>query len=166
MPNLASLESVVSIGFKAHTFGVFASRWHAKLAQMPCATRNAWRGARGWDVECVNCRARSVRRRDAQAMRGLRCAPRGGVGGTKDARMVVCGACGAEMRKQCVGCDVRGLDNVGELQAAWPCRMGQGCGTLQWDMWRGATGRFGPQGAGCAGGRVRTWETTGNPTAR
>ena len=39
-------------------------------------------------------------------------------------------------------------------------------GVLQWDMWRGATARFGPQGAGCAGGRVRTWVTTGNSTAR
>lgn len=41
MPNLASLESVVSLGFKAHTFALFALRWHAKRTQMTRATRNA-----------------------------------------------------------------------------------------------------------------------------
>ena len=86
--------------------------------------------------------------------------------GAKGVRIAVREACGAEMRRQCVGCDVRGLDNVGELQAVRAWRMGQGRGTLQWDMWRGAAGRFGPQGARCAGGGVRTWVTTGNPTAR
>ena len=51
--------------------------------------------------------------------------------GAKGVRMAVREACGAEMRKQCVGCDVRGLDNVGELQAVRACRMGQGRGVLQ-----------------------------------
>lgn len=65
-----------------------------------------------------------------------------------------------------VGREAHGLEDTGELQAVQAWRMGRGRGTLQWDMWRGAAGRFGPQGARCVGGRVRTWETTGNPTAR
>lgn len=79
MPNLASLESVVSLGFKAHTFALFAPRRHAKRAQMTRATRNAWRGGRGRGERCTNGRVRSMRRRDAQAMRGPRSARRGGV---------------------------------------------------------------------------------------
>ena len=65
-----------------------------------------------------------------------------------------------------VGREAHGLEDTGELQAERAWRMGRGRGALQWDMWRGAAGRFGPQGARCAGGRVRTWVTTGNPTAR
>ena len=64
----------------------------------------------------------------------------GCAGEAKGVRIAVREACGAEMRKQCAGREVRGLDNAGELQAAWPCRMEQGRGTLQWDMWRGAAG--------------------------
>ena len=48
----------------------------------------------------------------------------GHAGGAKGARMALRGACGAEISRQCVGCEARGLDNVGELQAVRACRMG------------------------------------------
>lgn len=125
-------------------------------------------GACGLGEGHSNSHARSMRRRDA---RGLSSAWLGQSGRI---------ASGTEMRGQCVGREARGqgradnvvgreahgLEDTDELQAARACRMGQGRGALQWDMWRGAAGRFGPQGARCAGGRVRTWVTTGNPTAR
>ena len=70
------------------------------------------------------CAARGRARGKKSACMGVRV-------GAKGVRMAVREACGAEMRKQCVGCDVRGLDNVGELQAVRACRMGQGRGVLQ-----------------------------------
>ena len=48
----------------------------------------------------------------------------GCAGGAKGVRIAVRGACGAEISRQCVGCEARGLDNVGELQAVRACRMG------------------------------------------
>ena len=92
MPNLASLESVVSLGVKAHTFAVFRVG--------------------------VACEARSNDARDAKRM------AQGHAGGAKGVRIAVRGACGAEISRQCVGCEARGLDNVGELQAVRACRMG------------------------------------------
>lgn len=48
----------------------------------------------------------------------------GCAGEVKGVRIAVRGACGAEISRQCVGCEARGLDNVGELQAVRACRMG------------------------------------------
>ena len=64
------------------------------------------------------CEAHSNDARDAKRM------ARGRAGGAKGVRIAVRGACGAEISRQCVGCEARGLDNVGELQAVRACRMG------------------------------------------
>ena len=64
------------------------------------------------------CEARSNDARDAKRMAW------GCAGGAKGVRMAVRGACGAEISRQCVGREARGLDNVGELQAVRACRMG------------------------------------------
>ena len=64
------------------------------------------------------CEAHSNDPRDAKRM------ARGRAGGAKGVRIAVRGACGAEISRQCVGCEARGLDNVGELQAVRACRMG------------------------------------------
>ena len=81
MPNLASLESVVSLGVKAHTFAVFRVG--------------------------VACEARSNDARDAKRM------AQGRVGGAESACMAMREACGAEMRKQCAGREVRGGESCG-----------------------------------------------------
>lgn len=64
------------------------------------------------------CEARSNDARDAKRMVW------GCAGEAKGVRIAVRGACGAEISRQCVGCEARGLDNVGELQAVRACRMG------------------------------------------
>lgn len=64
------------------------------------------------------CEAHSNDARDAKRMVW------GCAGGAKGVRIAVRGACGAEISRQCVGCEARGLDNVGELQAVRACRMG------------------------------------------
>ena len=122
MPNLASLESVVSLGFKAHTFALFALRWHAKRTQMTRATRNAWRGGRGRGERCTNGRVRSMRRRDAQAMRGPRSARSGGAGGERCTN-------GLARSMRCRDAQVmRGLRSAwrggawaGRRACGWPC---------------------------------------------
>ena len=64
------------------------------------------------------CEAHSNDAHDAKRM------VQGHAGGAKGVRIAVRGACGTEISRQCVGCEARGLDNVGELQAVRACRMG------------------------------------------
>lgn len=135
MPNLASLESVVSLGFKAHTFALFALRWHAKRTQMTRGPRSARRGGAGGE-RCTNDLSRSMRCRDAQAMRGPRSAWRGGA---------------REGRRACVNGRARSRR----------CRDAQVMRGLR-SAWQGGV-RIGRRA--CVNGRVRSMLRAGNARA-